>query len=824
MTSKKISLSNFVSPKNKNNAEGKNFSKYIFQLKKNNSYNQLQNSKIQIVFKKDREIQNNSITEEDEYNEEMYNNQISTFKIMLNSDNEDNKTKSSNNSYKDKSKNIYLFKRNKYFKNNEKHNKHSIESNTDISNYDLKDNTTSPDGENYYFMNLIEIFDKNNKNIKIFTENNLKKKEYKITDKFSRKNRKKKLKIIDSNFDAAHSKSPSLLYKAKNDKKNISNKVNLTDNKIDKKILKIKPKNNITSKEEEANIQKNNNLKSITKNLFTKNFELNDNKIDKKIKSSRFHIGLNKKIMSDKNGGAINLPINSNNNNNNNINKIVSNSRIINSSNNRKSKSMISEESLDYNNNINRKVELEKKVTSPHAAQNIIIKKKIYLDEELIDKEKMLSQKKSFVENSVLNLNNQSKNDSRKNYRSFLNLNINSGQIKDKNDSDKKYEKYLYSNTNSRNKENNEIKVNSNNSNINNSNSNINNSNSNINNSNNKRRFFINNSSSSQLKEEIKKNVINNSIKNIKSIDHEKNRLSSNIDFKKISLDQPQMNESIKIKIDKPLIHSRQISGKNILNRSNINNKPNLIRSITNLNQITNLKKQSLNPQNNIKINLDISQRKQNLINSRSCIFKPDHFKKEYNYNQIILNSNLKLNHNKNSIQSFKSPLSQISSARNDEKTTNASKCDEISTDRSFVTRHIVINRNNGEKITLNNSRNQNNNLININSFKKDFKNTTNSNNENNNKNNIEPNNRKIYVKEESHQNNFRRSHKVHEISSVSIDQSLNKKDPFSSKMKNQFQPKVTSTSMDNIRSFRRFKKDENIEKNNISRIKAYGS
>ena len=807
MTSKKISLSNFASPKNKNNAEGKNFSKYIFQLKKNNSYNQLQDSKIQIVFKKDTEIQKNSIAEEDEYNEEIYNNPISTLKFMFNNDNEDNQTKSSNNSFKDKSKNVYLFKRNKFLINNEKPDNHSIACNTDINNYNLKDNNASQDGGNYYFMNLIEIFDKKNKNIKNVTENNLKKKENKITDKFSRKNRKKKLKIINNNYDVDHSKSPSLLFKAKNGIKNSSNQVNFTDNKFDKKILKINPKNNADSKEEEEmNIQKNNHLKSITKNLFTKNFELNDNKIDKKIKSSRFHIGLNKKIMSDKDSGIINSPVNNNNNKN------VSNSKIINSTNNRKSKSMISEESLDYINNINKKVELGKKVNSPHAAQKIIIKKKIYLDEELIDKEKMLSQKKSFVENSVLNLNNQSKNDYHKNYNNFLN--INSGQIKDKIDSDKKYQKYLYSNSNSRNKENNEIRINCNNSN-----------NSNINNSNSRRRFFLKNSSSFQIKEEIKKPIINNNIKNIRPIDHEKNRLSNNIDLKKISLDQPKMNENIKIKLEKPLLHSRQISDQNILNSSNNNNKPNLIRSITNLNQINNLKMQSLNPQNNIKINLDISQRKQNLINSRSCIFKPDLFKKEYNFNQIILNSNLKLNNNKNSIKSFKSPLSQISSARNDEKTTNASKCDEISTDRSFVTRHIIINRNNGEKNNLNNSRNLNNNLSNINSFKKDLKNTTNSNNENKNKNNIETNNRKIYVKEENHQNNFRRSHRIHEITSVSIDQSINKKDdPFRSKIKNQLQPKIISTSMDNIRSFRWYKKNENKEKNNISRIKAYGN
>ena len=180
---------------------------------------------------------------------------------------------------------------------------------------------------------------------------------------------------------------------------------------------------------------------------------------------------------------------------------------------------------------------------------------------------------------------------------------INSGQNKDKNDSDKKSGKYLYSNSNSRNKENNEIKINWNNSN----NSNINNSNINNSNiSNNRRRFFINNSSSSQMKEEIKKPIINNNIKNIRSIDQEKHRLSNNIDLKKINLDQPKMNESIKIKIDKPLLHSRQKSDQNIFNRHNNNNKPYLIKSITNLNQINNLKKQSMNPQNNIKINLDI--------------------------------------------------------------------------------------------------------------------------------------------------------------------------------------------------------------------------
>ena len=128
-----------------------------------------------------------------------------------------------------------------------------------------------------------------------------------------------------------------------------------------------------------------------------------------------------------------------------------------------------------------------------------------------------------------------------------------------------------------------------------------------------------------------------------------------------MNLDQPQSNKNIKIKIEKPLFHSRQISEQNILHKSN-SNRPSITKSVHNLNQIKNLKKQFANPQNSIKINIDNGgKRKQILINSRSCILKPDQLKKEYNYNEIIMN------HNKNSINALKNTISQITLTKNDE-------------------------------------------------------------------------------------------------------------------------------------------------------------
>lgn len=823
MNSKKISLSNFGSPKNKNN-ERKHISKYMLQLKKNYSYNKFQDvSKIQKISKKENEIQNNSIIEEDDYNEEIYNNPITSLKITFNDEsNYDHKSKSSFSSFEDKSKNIYFFNSNKYLSNNDKHDKYSMESFTD-SNYTFQDsnnlgnntNVKSIDKDNLFFMNIINAFEKNSKmkenNRNALLEKNVIR-DNQISNKFSRMNKKKKIKQnIKNNSIEILTKSPSLQFNGNNKRKNYISKINIAENKSDNKNLNTESKKILSLKEDEINIEQNNNLQSITKNLFNQNFELNDNKIDKKIKSTRFHIGLSKKIISDKSNGGINLQINSKNNNPM-MNKLIPNSKMMNRFNNRKSKSMISEESLEEIYSINRK--FAKRGNSPHHEQNIIIKKKIILDEDLINKEKMLSAKKPISNNknigySILNLKNIEKNIGNKDYNSLIISSLNYNQ-EQKDIDNNKYIKYLYSN--SRNKEKKENKINISDQNINNNNSH------NKNNINNKRKYVLNNSlvSPSPVKEETKNQNFNTSINNIKTINEERNnRLINYNNFAKVNLDQPQSNKNIKIKIEKPLFHSRQISEQNILHKSN-SNRPNLTKSIHNLNQIKNLKKQFANPQNSIKINIDNgAQRKQILINSRSCILKPDQLKKEYNYNQIIMN------HNKNSINALKNTISQITLTRNDEQT-NDSKNGEVNKERSFITKRIVTRRAEADKISLDNNRNQNKNLPNrINQYK-DSNNSINNNNKN--KVFINPNNRQNYLKEQNHQNKFERSHhKIHEIRSTSIDQSLHSTsiniDPFASKIKCKLPMKVTSTSMDNIRVFRYNKNNGNTPNYNITRI-----
>ena len=785
MNSKNISLSNFASPKNKNN-ERNRISKYMLQLKKNYSYNKFQDIyKIQKILKKENEIQNSSIIEEDDYNEEIYNNPITSLQFTFNDEsNYDHKSKSSFSSFEDKSKNIYFFNNNKYLTNNDKNNKYSMESFTE-SNYTLQDssllgnstNIKSIDKDNLFFMNIINAFEKNSKmkknNKNTLLERN-KIKENKISNKFSKVKQKKKYKRnIRDNSVKILTKSPSLQFNGNNKGKNYINKIKNTENKKDNKIPYTESKKILTLKDEEIKMEQNNNLESIKKNLFKKNFELNDNKIDKKIKSSRFHIGLRKKIISDTSNGGINLHIN-NNNNNPMMNKLIPNLKMMKGINNRKSKSMISEESVEEIYSKNRK--FAKRANSPHHEQKIIIKKKIILDEDLINKEKVLSSKKHNANNksigySFLNLNNIEKNFVNKNYNSLIVSTLNYNQ-EQKDIDNNKYSKYLYSN--SRNKEKMENKINISEQNI-----RINGSH-NKNNINNKRKCILNNSLIFPVKEKNKNQNFNTSINYIKTINDEiNNKLPNYNNFPKVSLE----------------------------------NRPNLTKSVHNLNQIKNLKKQFANPQNSRKVKIDNgAQRNQILINSKSCIFKPEQVKKEYNYNQIIMNQN------KNSINDLKNTISQITSTRNDEKT-NVSKNGEINKERSFIAKQMVTRRADCDKIS---HRNQNKYLpIRINQYK-DSQNSINYSIENNNI--INPDNKKKYLKEQNHQNKFERSHhKIHEIRSTSIDQSLHSTginiDPFSSKIKSKLPMKITSTSMDNIRVFRYNRNNGNTPKYNISMI-----
>jgi ribosome-associated toxin RatA of RatAB toxin-antitoxin module len=301
-------------------------------------------------------------------------------------------------------------------------------------------------------MNIINAFEKNSKmkknNKNTLSERN-KIRENKISNKFSRVNQKKKFKRnIRDNSIKILTKSPSVQINGNNKGKNYVNKLTITENKKDNRIPYTESKKILSLKDEEIKMEQDNNLQSIKKNLFKKNFELNDNKIDKKIKSSRFHIGLNKKIISDTSNGGINLHINYNNNNPM-MNKLIPNLKMMKGINNRKSKSIISEESLEEIYSINRK--FAKRGNSPHQKQKIIIKKKIILDEDLINKEKVLSSKKHNANNksmgySFLNLNNIEKNLVNKNYNSLIVSNLNYNQ-EQKDIDNNKYSKYLYSNS-----------------------------------------------------------------------------------------------------------------------------------------------------------------------------------------------------------------------------------------------------------------------------------------------------------------------------------------------------------------------------------------
>ena len=167
MTSKNISLSCMVTPKNSDKSEQKFISKYNSQYKKNNLHGIfIKKAKNKNVFKKDTEIQNNSIIEEDDYNEEIYNNYTSQHKFGINEENDDFKSKSSFSSFDDKNKNIFLFHNSKVITNNEKHIRNSMGSNLD-SNYTFQDsqNSKNIDKDYLYIMNIVSNFEKIHKKL-----------------------------------------------------------------------------------------------------------------------------------------------------------------------------------------------------------------------------------------------------------------------------------------------------------------------------------------------------------------------------------------------------------------------------------------------------------------------------------------------------------------------------------------------------------------------------------------------------------------------------------------------------------------------------------
>ena len=815
MISKGFSLNNYSNQKIKENSEEKHFPKKISTLKKKGPYNKyLDIFKNKNIFKKESEIQNNSIIEEDDYNEDIYNNSITSYKygVSEEKDNEDYKSKSSFSSFDEKNKNIFLFYNSKIGNNKDKNSRYSMESNVE-SNHTCQDSSifsnknSISDKDNLYFMNIITIFNNIHKkleniiNCKRITDNkNRNYNENKETSKYSIKNRQK-IMAKNNNYIGSHYKSPSNPLKENNRKKNIYHKINENNNKIactDTKII-------INSKDGRKDLIKdiNNNINLIKKNLF-KNYQQSiscdnkdnkKNKEDIKKKNPLILIGLNKKIISER-SNKINKT-QGNVNNNNQIFKNINSKLKININSN-----IMGDGNSFLNENYSIKKQKEKRRNSP-LGEHKIIKKKLILEDDLKENEKMKFSKKIEINNNkhsnsliYQNYNNKEKNDNdiNKNYFKFKSINIKDYQKNNKNTNNNK------------------------------------NINDNINNSNNKR-YLTNNSFASTNKEDKKKINIFKPINDSKT-PNEKNsdRFLKSNKFQSINLEKPKTSENFKIKIDKPLSYSPSIIGNYILNKS-FNNNP-----FVNSHQNQNLK----NSSNEIKIKKEKGEKK-NFDNCRSNIFKKEKkgfFKNDYysNYNQIILSSNFKQN-----INFTKAPISSNTSIRNIEKKRNFNiKNDEINRGNQVKSKSLIVNKNEREKINLNrrnnnihksvnmtnkdirnisrkNINNKINNSIN-NSNNNSINNSFNNihNNKNNTKiiNNIEDN--KIYINELRHQNNFQRNnYNKHLIKSTSSDKNMESNiinnEPFCIKVKKKFPKIITSSSMDNIRFSRKNKLNEII-------------
>ena len=738
MHSKEIHIINLLNQKNKNVLEDKKL--YRNANKRNNNCPN--------IIKKDSEIQNNSIIDEDEYNEDVYNSNILSYKIAPNEENEILHSKSSFYSMERNKKNLYSLN---FSKVNNKN------SNIDIAKtIEEEQNSKNVDKDNTEFMNILNKFNEIHKKIidkKIENNDKNKQKIYsnssirnKIISKFSKKKRK-------NNYLRSHFKCPSQSF----------NKIN-----------KIERSSNTDTKSNLITRDKNLDINSITRNLFSisqqkRNIKNKDNQIN--IKNTNIKSEISKDIIiEDKSKVNSSRYMNYNN-----IKLNNSNSNILYKYKKRISKSMIDEEIHlnDYKkkNNDGRK-------DSPFALQRVVKKKNIVFEEEQNDKNKISSikrieydiNKKDKVIYTKISLYNKETNNNDKN--------ANSNKENSRNESINK-RKVVYSNINSRvnDKEINDYRKNNY---INNNKNNINNNSSSSNFIyNNNRKHNINNYNVSSIKPYNKKPIINIS----SSAKYEKdNKIRSLINnHTKVKLEQKKVYENLNIKIDRPMFHSRQGGGIVVTE----NKKSIFTQSCSNIRHIPNLKANSINTEYNESGNKRKYKYRKiyNIKQKKIDLFQ----------NDLKLGLNDKTNENQNNSVSRRIPRSNISSTKVDEN----SKNDEISTERSFITKFSFINKNDGEKIIINTSRSQNiHNISNIDLNNKYTKNSlrsivnyalqntanhieNNNNNHNNNKNKLNQENKKVYIYEQTHhQYKYnKRNHNYHVIRSTSQDNNLNIKD-----------------------------------------------
>ena len=826
MYSKRNLINNHNIKNNKYNKEETNISNYIFTKINNNNDTIFKHDKeIKLIHLKNNEIKNEFQLAEDDYNNEIYNNPNFTYKLFTQESNYNYDLKyntiSTVDSFQLKLKYTFLINKHKkfiQFKDDQKMNSIEFNSNLNLSfepeikhnrNFIFFNKNRKLNEKNKRFFNkIIRIFDKNHK--KILLKNKKKNKsKYKKKNNYYSKNKnnskyskKSRNKVLKKNYSSInwHIKVDSQKIKESLEKKNgihqknSNNKSIYTDRKSDTK--KSEENNQLSGK------NNFNNIKSLSKNLFNidpspnQSTSSKSNKINKiedeyyqskRMRNANIYIGLNKKNISEKKNDETISSNYKHNNKNSVLNSNNQNSKALFRYNNRKARSIIEDNTsiIINNSSINEsRIKKEKKDEFEKPAPINIFRKY-----ESLRKMKAIERQNKEKLNESINNNN---------YKKLL---LPNNKNRDKNYIQYNNNEFIekYKNNNNKNNDNQKVVIKNDNSN---------------NLGLNRKGIFSNISSLDSSNKEEKQNIsyINKRkhipITFIEKRNNKISNINNNNNHSRKNLDINQ-TEFTKIKFDKFILHTPQISSQNLfhLNKSN-----NLIKSVKNLLPIKDIRKESNNLDKLTRIKLEKEKNKGILINSRSCIIKPGI------NNQEIKNSNEKNNQIKQYINT-KNPL--INTDRNKKKELKNEKLIE----RQIISKREYINKNEEEKISNANRSNYkiNNNKYNkeikiyeanrpINNGAKKYFNYSERIKDKKKETNI------IKIPQENDSNSFKRSnHQYHEIKSTSTDKFEKKieNDNTFKKIKHRGNnPQiVNSTSMDNIRGIR-INQYENVIKN----------
>ena len=747
------------------------------QLKEKNTKDNLKyNNRKKNYFLKEKEIQENSINEEDDYNLSIYNNSISQEEDFLIEFNDKDKYKtiqvnnylkninSNNTNFNNKKKFLYNNNKQKFFST-------TIELYHSLNLKSIEDNDKKHNEDINYLLNNINIFKmvhKERKNIQLLNqilskENKrqknmieLKNSKYFITNKYSKKYAKKYKKNIDDGIIEKHSKVISHQFNGPYLRKNNITQINSINNSnknnvSNKNIMNYELKNIPNIKDKENQFPNLSKIRNVAKSLFNRYSQIDTNVCDQKINietekndidNNNNRINKNKKIKIFTSS----------------FNKLGKNDSIpkINGCSHQKESNYVFNLKFYniYNNNQNNNLKIKSKSNSmineySSFDENYIIKneKNILKKNEKLQKNKIFKKRVIFEEEYIIDSNGNQK---------FL-------CVKRIADDNNKTEQNIYNtkefNTNKRSFTSNNLLIPSNNRNL--------------------------------KKNQIKNNSKNNSNNNYNILKNR--RLEA-----------------------KTVFCSPQISYENIFSPSN-----NLTKSYGRISDIKSKKTKFLN-NNKMKDKKD----KKDFPNSLSCIFKFDENIKFHQIDNYNNKNQSKINKAKNH------------NNKNEEKNKIVNNSNRVNYDKSMLSRKQMKTKiENDKAITINNSRNYNGNIfININELynnkeKYIFNNT--ANNKTNKKDNLYNTtifeNNKIYLPLQKISNiSARNNFKYHEIKSVSKEKlndnrllnltNKNQNIHFYFENQNKFKKIFPCTSVDNIKKdkklFSKFDNSYNLKKN----------